>query len=311
MTVAVLGLYEGYWRLRGVSANVFDDHQVWALTRAGIRPNDPDEIVLLGASRIQVGLDLEEMARAFAGRRPVQLAMSGSVWGPVLEHLSADPTFCGVAVCEYYSGMLSGRCNLASQTAQAEAVRCYDERSAGALLEYRLRLWCSPLLVSRRVELGLSNLLDHVRKGQWPRPQSAWRMLPDRSVQLDFRQEERKAPPQYVPTGVVATDPQQVRATLALWGLLAERIRARGGKVVFVKMPVSGHVRAFEDDCFPRATEWDVLAAQPWAITLHYADYPALAYYHCPDGGHLDYRDAVPFTQAFAALLKAKLYPEK
>jgi hypothetical protein len=306
LAAAVLGLYEGYWRLRGVSASLGDDNQVWALARGSIRPNDPEEIVLLGASRIQLGLDLEEMARAFDGRRPVQLARPGSIWVPVLEHLSDDPTFCGVVVCDFYSGMLSDLCGL-SPVAQAEAVQFYNNRGAGALLEYRLRSLCDQHLVCRRLELNLPNLLDHFRQGQLPHPQTARKMLPNRSARFDFQQVELAAQPQYVPTGVPKNHLARVRDNLARWRKMAKRIRARGGRLVFVMMPVSGRNRAFEDDVFPRATEWDLLAKEPWAITVHYSDYPVLAYYQCPDGCHLDYRDAGPFTRAFATILKAKL----
>jgi hypothetical protein len=302
----VLGFYEGYWCLRGVSVSLGDDNQVWALTRGSIRANDPAEIVLLGASRIQLGLDLDEMTSVFDGRRPVQLARPGSVWVPVLEHLSNDPTFCGVVICDFYSGMLSDRCGLRPDL-QAEAVQFYDHRSFGALPEYWLRWICDQHLVCRRSELTLPNLVDQLRQGHLPRPQTARQVLPDRSARVDYRQIELASQPQYVPTGAAQTDPERVRKNLSGWREMAERIRSRGGKVVFVMMPVSGRNRAYEEDIFPRATEWDLLAAQPWAITIHYADYPELAYFQCPDGCHLDCRDAGQFTRAFTAILTSKL----
>jgi len=42
-------------------------------------------------------------------------------------------------------------------------------------------------------------------------------------------------------------------------------------------------------------------------IAIHFADYPTLAKYHCPEGSHLDARDAGPFTRALADVIRTEL----
>ncbi|MHC4248019.1 MAG: hypothetical protein ACYS9X_02715 [Planctomycetota bacterium] len=61
---------------------------------------------------------------------------------------------------------------------------------------------------------------------------------------------------------------------------------------------------AGEEEKFPRARHWDVFAAGIPAPAIHFLDHPALAAFECPEGSHLDYRDATPFTRALARILK-------
>jgi hypothetical protein len=73
--------------------------------------------------------------------------------------------------------------------------------------------------------------------------------------------------------------------------------------VIFVRFPTSGVLWELEEQRYPRKDYWDVFAAESRAATVHFKDYPALARFQCPDGSHLDYRDAVPFTKALAEIL--------
>lgn len=84
------------------------------------------------------------------------------------------------------------------------------------------------------------------------------------------------------------------------------RIQQRGGRVIFVRFPVDGKVKQLEQKRCPRPEYWDVLVARTKAITIHFDDYPSLSNFHCPDGSHLDYRDAPRFTIALALILKEK-----
>jgi hypothetical protein len=305
LAVLMLGAYEVMWRLRDVPPTLANNPDLWALARAQVHGNDPDEIVLLGASRFQVGLNLRALGREL-GRRPVQLAYVDSDFRPVLDHLSRDPSFKGVVVCDFYPGMLSEHSLLGSRELQRGLVECYEKRSSAALAEYWLRMWCNAHLVARRPELSLVNLATHLKVGKLPEPQTRFRLRTDRSFWADFSR-SKPSTWDYVPKGKVESDPECIKRTLADLEGMVTRLRSRGGRVVFVRMPSSGGVRALEDDKFPRASEWDVLAAQPWAVTIHHADYPELSRYYCPDHSHLDCHDVTPFSRSLGRILKATL----
>jgi hypothetical protein len=80
-------------------------------------------------------------------------------------------------------------------------------------------------------------------------------------------------------------------------------IQARGGRVLFVRLPVSGECLAYEEQTFPKQEYWDAFAARTSALCLHFRDLPALAGFDCPDTSHLDRRDAPRFTAALAKVL--------
>lgn len=86
-------------------------------------------------------------------------------------------------------------------------------------------------------------------------------------------------------------------------------IQARGGRVVFVRFPVSGEFLEMEENLFPRTQYWDAFARQTQGLTIHFQDYEKLAGFVAPDGSHLDYRDAEKFSLALAAVLTEKLHP--
>jgi len=79
-------------------------------------------------------------------------------------------------------------------------------------------------------------------------------------------------------------------------------IQQRGGQVIFARFPSSGEVWKLDEQYLPRAQYWDEFARQVSAKTLHFKDFPELQY-ELPDGSHLDYRQAIPFTRSLIKLL--------
>src|SRR4029450_13687058 len=66
-----------------------------------------------------------------------------------------------------------------------------------------------------------------------------------------------------------------------------EKLRARGGKIVFVRLPVSGGLKQLEDQITPRAKIWEPLLQRTTAPGIHFEDYPELASFICPEWSHL------------------------
>jgi hypothetical protein len=81
-------------------------------------------------------------------------------------------------------------------------------------------------------------------------------------------------------------------------------IQARGGKVVYVRMPTCDALWDADERMFPKAQFWDQLAARTHAIAIHFKDDPTLASFDCPDTSHLDMRDAPAFTRALLQVLR-------
>jgi hypothetical protein len=83
-------------------------------------------------------------------------------------------------------------------------------------------------------------------------------------------------------------------------------IQRRGGKVLFVRMPSDGPVRELEKQVFPREKYWDRLLRETGAPGIHFADYPELSKYHCPEWSHLSPADAKTFTGDLIRIMEQK-----
>ena len=88
---------------------------------------------------------------------------------------------------------------------------------------------------------------------------------------------------------------------------MARRIRARGGQVIFVRMPTSEPLWTRQARAYPRADYWDRFAAASGSPTIHFADYPSLSCFECPDYSHLDASDAPAFSHALGRVVMEKL----
>ena len=63
-------------------------------------------------------------------------------------------------------------------------------------------------------------------------------------------------------------NPARFRKDLEQIKSMVSHIQQRGGRVVFVRLPVSGAVREMDDQLFPRSDYWDVLAQHSGALTI-------------------------------------------
>ena len=85
--------------------------------------------------------------------------------------------------------------------------------------------------------------------------------------------------------------------------IAVDKIKARGGQVLFVRTPSSGIFRVREDKGFPREKYWERILATTQCPGIHFADYPRIAHFDCPENSHLSLSDAKVFTKEFIRIL--------
>jgi len=85
--------------------------------------------------------------------------------------------------------------------------------------------------------------------------------------------------------------------------LAFDKIRARGGTVVLLRLPSSDPHLAREKRRFPREQFWDRLIQLTNTPGIHYADYPETAALVCIEGSHLSPDDAVKYTVSLVQTL--------
>lgn len=309
ITLGVLGGWEGFWRLNDFDAGLEDDWGVWAAARRAASRRQKDVVVLIGSSRIQVGLHPDVFAR-LTGRQPVMLAIDGSSPLAVLENLAADSKFSGTVICSLIPMWLAETKEHGDRS--AKWIRKYRAQNWSARVHTHLSKVYQQIFVFRYPGLTPARIWTHILEQTWPQPPYA-PMGPNRYRPADFskvdaeklrearerRQLEihKKANPLY---------PNPFAARIEKIEKMVERIKIRGGQVIFIRLPSTGVVRGLEQKTWPREVYWDVFSRKIKTLAIHFEDYPSLMGFDCPDGSHLDVKDAKKFSQGLIAILKAE-----
>jgi hypothetical protein len=83
-----------------------------------------------------------------------------------------------------------------------------------------------------------------------------------------------------------------------------DKIKARGGDVLFVRTPSSGPFLMGENMGYPREKYWDKLIAAVGCPGIHFMDHPETSHFQCPEFSHLSPADAVKFTRLLVPLME-------
>ena len=329
-TLLLTAIGTAAWEIRarsmGYAPGLNDTSDLWAGRREAVQP---DSIVIVGDSRALFDLDLDTLEQGL-GKRPVQLALVGSCAYPIFENLANDETFHGTVITSIIPGvwMVPGGPPLENSK---KALKRYHTRTVAQKAGHHLGMWLEEhLAFMRQDDLTLDQLLKRVAV-----PNRADSYLPPRlppyfstiARDRDTKMAEacvRPGPlqdrvkqgwiplftppkfPDYTPKEVLEEMAQATEARFSETAAAVNKIRARGGKVVFVRFPHSGDLKKFEDAGTPRAGIWTRLLAETKVPGIYYEDFPELIF-DCPEWSHLSGPDAVEFTKRLGPHLKTAL----
>jgi hypothetical protein len=115
-------------------------------------------------------------------------------------------------------------------------------------------------------------------------------------------------PPRHVPPEVFQKAVgEAIEARFAQTAAAVKKIQARGGKVVFIRFPVTGPLKEVENTATPRAGPWTRILAESGAPGIHFEDHPELAEFDCPEWSHLSGPDSIEFTKRLVPHLRKAL----
>lgn len=313
---------------RGIHATTVDSEAVWLHERERASVLGDRAVVLIGASRIQTDVDLDVL-RADTGMEPVQLAIDGNSFVPVLAGLARDPRVRGTVVVSFSDDAV------AMPERQGRAAETYEkdfELQKPVRLDYRIVEAALTDAVRTRLRSyadGARPISSLMKRIIGTSPQYAV-FLPDRSRLADYSQLDRSVAyynrvvhqlgQNFViepGTNYANVDAELAARIDALASLPndmylqraaaivkdAEAIEARGGRVIFVVMPTAGLIRRMEEHQFPRADFWDRFAAMTHSRAVHWEDVPVLQNLKVPDGSHIDYHDRPALTRVLISVL--------
>ena len=307
---------EAYYRHLGCWPSVVDNQVFWAIHRNQVYEKDGKKrLVIVGASRSQLGLVPEVLEAEFPGYKVVHLAIDGVISYEVVRDLCQDKNFNGIILWDAVAYHILP----VPQSRQDKRYVDYyhKEFKKFAALEKRFNTAVAAWLQSKFVVLAPDMNLNSLVMGKFHPKPNYTHMLYDRyrpafyharmttaelvnhrKIRLDRRIAGGSAP--------LNSKNFQVTVTGDLKSLYGQ-LKARGGELVLLQMPTTDRHWAMDEADAPKAKFWDRIQPLSGVTTVHFIDYPELSSFECPDTSHLDGQDAPEFTKRVAGIIKSRL----
>ncbi len=298
-------------RQAGFRPTLQDDADLWCSVRARVRPEDPSQVLLVGTSRMEMDVDPEVLGQALGTEAPLQLAAVGSSPIPTLKHIAEQTDFHGSVICEVFPGVQFHMATF-DVGKQQLFVEHWESRSAVSSIERSL----ATIVQSHSTLRLLSSSLDEDGH-KWyltgaSRLLLLCAVLPDRAIVADFRLAKIEAvgaaqQDYLIPCIKSPISPPELAENFRRIESWTQQIQSRGGRVIFVRMPVSAAMFAAEERVFPRADFWARFVTSSSGHCIYCAEHEVLRKFDCPDGSHLDGTDRAAFSRALAEALRPLL----
>jgi len=307
VVVSVVVRFELFVRSRGYQPSVKDDEYGWAWERGRVANDSPRTVALLGSSRVMLAFSASAFREELPGWTYAQLGINGTTPIGTLWDLSRDPEFRGIALVDVSEGAFFK----ASWGAQDKWIEAYHRRwrSVGSMAERVLATYVQSHLAMLATR-GVHTLGKLWRTGSWPQPPYVT-TFSDRTRFADFsltdvgRQRGNRL--ELIKSWDLTTGDAASWLAQALEVEPAvAAIQARGGRVVYIRMPTCDERWAAEEQQTPKGAFWDALARKTQALTIHFKDDAVLSSFPCPDTSHIASKDGPAFTRRLVELLRER-----
>jgi hypothetical protein len=322
--------WELHARCLGYAPTLNDNEDLWTLARRRVQP---ESIVIIGDSRAWFDVDLDEMQKGF-GKRPIQLAMAGSTVFPALADLAEDKNFHGTIICSFVPMLFFAPPGSPPMERAEKGIKRFRNQTPAQRASEYFGMWLEEHVAFLKPDdLSLEGLLNqlpipnrpgaHVpptfppyfqtedrerRARMWEKCAEPGSELAKRIQQIWLPLFTPPPPPSYIPPDVfMAKMKEGIQKRFADVTAAVDKIRARGGKIVFVRFPNSGGLKELEDKIMPRQQSWDPLLQMTRAPGIYYSDFPELSGFNCPEWSHLTAGDSVEFTKRLVPHLRDAL----
>lgn len=335
----ILGLFgilcmETLFRTHDLKPDVKDGPGLWSVKRAQASSTNEEAIILLGASRIQLGIDVSKL-ELLTGRPVIQLAINGSLLLDVLEDLAADPKVRGdiLVSASLYKLSHSKPGDICQRW-----LSHYHREFRGLVFPMveqvlKTKLQSVSAIYSNLVPLDV--LITRLWKGE-DLPKINVRTRTNRDRDADYSEVEQ---PQFFIRRVLSTLGRELpesafktTETFARAVLDTSRkhirpvsieeehyqraehaiseLQKRGSRVAVVRFPTSGLVRVIEDAREPKEAWQKVMQQLQPSASLDFRDHKELQFRQA-DGSHLDQHQKVEFTERLFTLLPESFWLER
>ena len=319
--------WELYWRSLGYAPTLNDTKDLWASQRA-IVDKEPKRTVLIGASRMLFDFDMDVYEKEF-GERPLQLATVGTNPGPYLQDLANHPKYSGTVIIGVVPSLFfaPGGPPLKSPNDHLKYFKNWSPTQKfshylAMILERRLAFMNDDDLTLKKLLLSLKisnreNVKSHPELPPYfyevdEKRQGGMAEMAEKNLKLMKRIQQIWIPLFTPPplkkkmskSNMEIENKKMVDAVIQKTKINVEKIRARGGHVIFLRLPSTGKLREIENNYTPRKDYWNKIIEATKAPGIHFEDYPQLQGFNCPEWSHLSKNDSTEFTSRLLPLFK-------
>lgn len=322
LSFLAIGAWEFYWRSKGYYPDLDDDKFLWAKTRAKVDKASSNEVVLTGSSRVLFDIQLDQWEKQ-TGILPIQLANAGASPLPVFHDLVENTNFKGTVVVGVTPGLFFSTTFPEASPWKRAASRSkfYKDQTYAQQLNYSLSLplqnsfafisndeeeWFDD--INLKALLKTIKLPSRTKQANFPPFYRFQDIDKNRNVRMKNRMVTDTAfanTVKLVWRGILDEDlpPPDGKGTMAFFLKDLEKFKARGGKVILLRLPSTGFFHDLESNGLPRKDFWDVLVQKANVPAYYYSDYKELSGFDLPEWSHLSGPDATIFTERLVKIL--------
>jgi hypothetical protein len=319
LSLLVIASWEIHLRHQGNAISYDDNEALWAHNRGMVYEPADKSTVLLGSSRIKFDLDIPTWQN-ITRNHAIQLANVGSDPVPYLMDLADDKNFKGTLVVDVTEEIFFSDFS-PEDVATDKKINYYKKITPTQKFSFLV----NHVLESQFVFLDQDNysvnaLLDELpikaRPGVFLFP-----LFPADFDRTSFDRQSRMTPRFLADTNLQnqvkanwiflekammgpPPSPGKLDSFLNVIKVATNKIKSRGGQILFLRTPSSGPMLEGEKKGFPKAQFFDKLLAVTGCPGIFYADYPGLSNFVCPEWSHLKPDDAVIFTKELIKILQ-------
>lgn len=311
--LSMLTFNEYILRIAGHQPSVNDNNDLFCLEYSKVPTLGTNDVILLGASRMQTNVDLDTFRNRYPKSRILNLAQSGSGTAfPVLSAIVENTDFAGtVLISETETTLISK-----TQTQAPTIDYCQQNFSLSKKVDRLIKNWLETRLTLLN-SFGSSTRIwgNLLYKQELPEPMYV-QIDTERSAKSDFsrampselrRLYEERTNGAYNLLGNWDMSPETWLLRTQHWSETINTFQERGGLVIFIRMPVSLERWAYESEAFPVSNYWMRFVDTKNVPSIHFSTHQELSNYILPDASHLDVKDRQEFTDRLLEKLQSEL----
>lgn len=316
VAIALLVPYEYYFRFVEVWPAGYDNNpELWAIQRRKVDHMTKEDIVIIGSSRGNFDLNIH-LFDSVTNRLPAMLALPGGSPYYTMEDIVENTDFNGLLIVSVAPGLFytvggSG----SAQWVKSDRIEFAGKQTYASRFSQAVYMLINPLFCYLDPEIALKDLIyrlplpdrDSVEhEVVWP-PMVTFDQY--RSVRMNEGMETDTALQNWQ-TSIwhrpvwknKYTD--SVDVILNHYASLAKKLQERGGRVAYIRPPVTGEYLEYEPQLWPRQQYWDELVKRSGTKGYHFQEYAETRDMNPPEWSHLNRKESDIYTRTIIRLLQ-------